>query len=169
MRVIFFTALLAVLLSLSSAAQGLGPPRTQRLEGNAQLQRFLFEGREVSIGGLSDEGEPPFFMPRLHSLPVTGTCVRGETGSICGFRYYLALSGAGTNGRGSWRAVYDLGVLGEITRAEYRTTNGGAPFLLRVTVLNLPRWTFETSRPPARQQAVYDIVLGPTLRVVRAR
>ena len=170
MWAIFFTALLTVLLPLSSAAQGLGPPRPQRQEGNAQLQRFLFEGREISISGLSDEeGEPPFFMPRLHSLPVMGTCVRGESGSICGFRYYLALSGAGVNGRPGFQSVFDLGVLGEITRAEYRNTNRGAPFMLRITVLNLPRWTFETSQPPARRQAVYDIILGPTLRVVPAR
>jgi hypothetical protein len=169
MRAIFFTALLAVLLPLSSAAQGLGPPRPQRLEGNAQLQRFLLEGREVSISGLDDEGEPPLYMPRLYRMPAGQGSCGGQRNTVCGFRYYLALSGAGTRGRPQIRAVYDLGILGDVTRAEYRGTNGSEPFMLRITVLNLPRWTLETDRPPARQQAVYDIVLGPTLRVVRAR
>jgi hypothetical protein len=123
----------------------------------------------VSIAGLDDEGEPPLYMPRLYSLPVSGTCVAREPRSICGFRYYLALSGAGTRGRPQIQAVYDLGILGDVTRAEYRGTNRAEPFMLRITVLNLPRWTFGTDRPPARRQAVYDIILGPTLRVVRAR
>lgn len=169
MRSILFAALLAVLLPLSSAAQGLGPPRPQRLDAGALLTRFLMEGREVSIAGLSDEGEPPLYWPRLYSMPAGQGSCGGRRDTVCGFRYYLALSGAGTRGRPEFQSVYDLGILGDVTRAEYRGTNRSEPFMLRITVLNLPRWIFETDRPPARQEAVYDIVLGPALRIVRAR
>jgi hypothetical protein len=102
-------------------------------------------------------------------MPAARGSCGGRRDTVCGSRYYLALRGAGTRGRPQIQAVYDLGILGDVTRAEYRGTNGSEPFMLRITVLNLPRWIFETDRPPARQQAVYDIVLGPTLRIVRAR
>ncbi|HEU0052194.1 MAG TPA: hypothetical protein VFQ39_03410, partial [Longimicrobium sp.] len=157
-----FAAFLSLFLPLAAAAQGIGPP-AGRLVANPELTAVLAGGHEVFVEGVTPDKVPPIFL-RLHAVGVRGTCAgRRET---CGFRYYLALQDDLDPPN---RSVIDLGALGEITKAELLTTDGGPPARLRLTVANYPSWIFEYAGAPAKREAVYTIGLDTdSPRVSRA-
>lgn len=162
MRSAFLLALLCALLPHPVAAQGLGPPRAERI-ADSLLVRILNDGAELDIDGLSEEDVPPL-TPRLYAVPAEGDCVP-ETHLVCGFRYFLAVSG---DGESPEQAVFSLGLLGEITFTRFLPSAGDEPPRLRLTIQNHPSFVFERNPNLPRRQAVYLVTLDlRQLRIAR--
>ena len=159
MRTAFLLLALFCTLPGAAAAQGLGPPRADRV-ADTLLVRILNDGAELDIDGLSEDEVPPI-LPRLYAVAVEGDCVP-ETHLICGFRYYLALSG---DGEAPEQAVFSLGVMGDLTFARFLPAAGDEPPRLRLTIENYPSYVFERNPRLTPRQAVYLVTLD--LREIR--
>ncbi|WP_420126388.1 hypothetical protein [Longimicrobium sp.] len=144
--------LVLLLAAMSPAAAAAQTKLSATPLADSMLVLLLNDGQEVAISNLTDS---PYLIPRLYSISHEGGCVE-DTHMVCTHRYFLAVAEEGVAGD---QAVFDLGEVGEITRARVLADRGRNP-RLRVVVLNYPPDIFQYQRDLVRQERVYLIHLA---------
>jgi hypothetical protein len=146
---ILLVLLLAAFAPAAAAAQ---TKLSARPLADSMLVLLLNDGQEVPISKLTDS---PYLIPRLYSISEEGGCVE-DTHMVCTHRYFLAVT---EDGEAAYKAVFDLGEVGEITSARVLADRGRNP-RLRVVVLNYPPDIFQYQRDLVRRERVYLIHLA---------
>lgn len=71
---------------------------------------------------------------KLYKIPISGDCV-AETHAICAYDYYLAVSEYDEQPR---QTVYHLGVVGEISKIDWRESTNEDEETLQIRITNYP-------------------------------
>ena len=159
----YLALLAAFMVSLPSITHAQSRTKVQpQPVRNALLVEILNWGERQDLMALPNA--PSELDALLYSVADEGSCVP-DTHAICSYRYYLAVAEAWP-GVGQDAAVYALGRVGEITRAEWLEGSRPDRGRLRLEVSNYPEHAFEVNPALVRRTRAITLEVGyPPLKV----